>query len=161
MRMAWRFLLPLGLVLALLAWATSPLLGDLIGRWLRKDVELRSQLVFYSVQDAVIRLAKDPLGLRLDTLFERITRDERLLAMGLCVADGRLLNHTPNWPLALGCPQLSASPVLTPGLPVATYDTEYLGDDNLLIASLPLVDEGSDLGRLLILHDLRDRKSVV
>ena len=155
MRLAWRFLLPLGLVLALLAWATSPLLGDLIGRWLRKDVELRSQLVFYSVQDAVIRLAKeDPLGLRLDTLFERITRDERLLAVGLCAPDGRLLNHTPNWPLALGCPPVP--PPLAPSAfpPAPRYDIEYLGDDNLLIASFSLAEEGRDLGRLLILHDL-------
>ncbi len=154
MRLTWRFLLPLGLVLGLLAWGTSPLLGNLIDRWLRKDVELRSQLVFYSVQDTVIRLAKEPLGLRLDTLFERLTRDERLLAVGLCAPDGRLLNHTPTWPLALACPASAPPPTPAASTPEPAYEIEYLGDGSLLIASFPLVEEGRDLGRLVILHDL-------
>lgn len=158
MRLAWRFLLPLGLVLGLLAWAASPLLGNLIDRWLRKDVELRSQLVFYSIEETVIRLAQEPLGLRLDTLFERLTRDERLLAVGLCAPDGRLLNHTPTWPLALACPPppAPAPALLAPQAPLTapTFDIEYLGDGSLLIASFPLAEEGRDLGRLVILHDL-------
>ena len=70
MRMALRFLVPLLLVLGGVAWAATPLLGKLIEQWLRADVEMRSQLVFDSVQDTVVRNAKDPGGRRIDGLFQ-------------------------------------------------------------------------------------------
>ena len=44
MRMAMRFMLPLALVLGGLSWAVTPLLGELLERWLRTDVEMRSSL---------------------------------------------------------------------------------------------------------------------
>ncbi|MGB7552228.1 MAG: trehalose-6-phosphate synthase, partial [Chromatiaceae bacterium] len=104
MKLAMRFLLPLALVLGGLAWAVTPLLGELLERWLRTDVEMRSSLVFDSIGESLPRLTKDPVGLRIDALFTRLARDERLLAVGLCNPEGRLLNHSPTWPLGLACP---------------------------------------------------------
>lgn len=95
MRMTLRFLVPLLLVLGGIAWATTPLLGELMQRWFRTDVEMRSQLVFDSIQDTVAGLAKDSAGPRIDGLFQRIAQDKRLVAVGLCSPEGRLVNRSP------------------------------------------------------------------
>ncbi len=154
MRMAMRFLLPLALVLGGLAWAVTPLLGELLERWLRTDVEMRSSLVFDSIGESLPRLTKDPVGLRIDALFTRLARDERLLAVGLCSPEGRLLNHSPTWPLGLACPPPPPPPVPPATAPAARYQTESWGGGSLLIAGFPLLEEGRDLGQLVILHDL-------
>nr|MBP8289227.1 trehalose-6-phosphate synthase [Chromatiaceae bacterium] len=154
MRMAMRFMLPLALVLGGLSWAVTPLLGELLERWLRTDVEMRSSLVFDSIGESLPRLTKDPVGLRIDALFTRLARDERLLAVGLCNPEGRLLNHSPTWPLGLACPPPPPPPVPPATAPAARYQTESWGGGSLLIAAFPLREEGLDLGQLVILHDL-------
>ena len=154
MKLAMRFLLPLALVLGGLAWAVTPLLGELLERWLRTDVEMRSSLVFDSIGESLPRLIKDPVGLRIDALFTRLARDERLLAIGLCNPEGRLLNHSPTWPLGLACPPPPPPPVSPATAPAARYQTESWGGGSLLIAAFPLREEGLDLGQLVILHDL-------
>jgi len=150
MRMALRFLVPLLLVLGGVAWAATPLLGELIERWLRADVEMRSQLVFDSVQDTVVRNARDPSNRRIDGLFESVTRDERLLAVGLCSPEGRLIHRSPTWPRALACPAGPSS--LAAGTPA--FKVEPLNDGTVLTAAFALTDEGSRLGQLVIVHDL-------
>ncbi|HSQ07212.1 MAG TPA: trehalose-6-phosphate synthase, partial [Chromatiaceae bacterium] len=146
MRMALRFLVPLLLVLGGVAWAATPLLGELIERWLRADVEMRSQLVFDSVQDTVVRNARDPSNRRIDGLFESVTRDERLLAVGLCSPEGRLIHRSPTWPLALACPAGPSD--LAAGTPA--FKIDQLTDGTVLSAALALTAEGSRLGHLVI-----------
>ena len=150
MRIALRFLVPLLLVLGGIAWAATPLLGKLIEQWLRADVEMRSQLVFDSVQDTVVRNAKDPGGGRIDGLFTRVARDERLLALGLCSPEGRLIYHSPTWPRALECPRRPADKAA--GAPV--FKILPLNDGTVLTAAFALNDEGAQLGDLVIVHDL-------
>ncbi len=150
MRMTIRFLVPLLLVLIGIAWATTPLLHELMQRWFRTDVEMRSQLVFDAVQDTVVRLAKDSAGSQIDAVFQRIAQDERLLAVGLCTPDGRLIHHSATWPRALGCPTGSKDgAVATPVIKV-----EPLNAGTVLSAAFALNDEGIWLGDLVIVHDL-------
>ncbi|WP_295389429.1 trehalose-6-phosphate synthase [uncultured Thiodictyon sp.] len=146
MRMALRFIVPLLLVLAGIAWATTPILSDLIQRWFRADVELRAQLVFDSINDTVAREVKESDGPRIDLLFQRITRDERLLALGLCAPNGRLTHRSPSWPKTLGCPPRA--------LRVPAFTVAARGDGTVLTAAFPLGEDGNDLGDLVIVHDL-------
>ncbi len=150
MRMALRFLIPLLVVLGAVAWAATPLLGELIERWLRTDVEMRSQLVFDSIQDSVVRNAGDANGRRIDGLFARIARDERLLAVGLCAPGGLLIHRSPTWPSALGCPPGPAD--ASTGKPA--FKVEPLNDGTVLTAAFALGDDGAALGDLVIVHDL-------
>lgn len=150
MRMALRFILPLLLVLGGIAWAGTPLVGDLVARWFRADVEMRSRLVFRSIEDTVAALAAasdDPdAGRRTDELFHRIAQDERVVALGLCGADGRLRHRSAAWPARLDCP-----PAAGDG---ATFETEFLDTGPALAASFAIDHGGARLGRLVILHDL-------
>ena len=95
MRIALRFLIPLLLVLGGVAWAATPLLGKLIEQWLRADVEMRSQLVFDSVQDTVVRNAKDPGGGQIDGLFHERRPRRAPLGAGTVLPRG-----SPDLPLA-------------------------------------------------------------
>ena len=146
MRMALRFIVPLLLVLGGIAWAATPVLGELIERWFRADVEQRSQLVFDSINDTVARLVKDAAGPRLSILFQGITRDERLLAVGLCAPDGHLSHRSTTWPKTLACPPRAG------GTP--TFTVTPRSDGAVLSAVFALRDGEVDLGDLIIVHDL-------
>ncbi|WP_216644543.1 alpha,alpha-trehalose-phosphate synthase (UDP-forming) [Candidatus Thiodictyon syntrophicum] len=146
MRMALRFIVPLLLVLGGIAWAATPVLSELLQRWFRADVESRSQLVFDSINDTVARLVKDAAGPRIDLLFQHITRDERLLAVGLCAPDGRLSHRSTTWPKTLGCPRRAG------GAPAFTVAPR--SDGAVLTAVFPLSHDKIDLGDLIIVHDL-------
>ena len=76
-----RFVVPLLFSLILFALALSPLVDRLVDRWFQNDVELRSQLVFNSIHDAVADLLsrQDLKGIK--ALFRSVTLDERLLAV--------------------------------------------------------------------------------
>lgn len=152
MRMAFRFVLPLLLVLGGIAWGMAPLVGDLIERWFRTDLELRSQLLFHSVQDTLADLvttADTPQADReIAVLFERLTQDERLLALGLCTPDGRLGRRSAAWPQTMGCP---SAPAPAEG---RSFTTVHAGDGSALVATFALARNGADLGRLVVLHDL-------
>lgn len=148
MRMAVRFVLPLLLLLGGLSWAAAPLVGDLIERWFRADVEMRSRLVFNSIQDTVTGLVETGDHRKIAQLFERITLDERMLALGLCLPDGRLVNPSKSWPKGVHCPASDK--------PGPDFNVVHLDSGSILSATFPLpAAEGAHHGRLVILHDLR------
>lgn len=150
MRLAFRFVLPLLVLLGGIAWAAAPLVGDLIGRWFRTDVESRSRLVFHSVHDTVLTLvlATDDrrAGRKIDELFKRISQDERLLAIGLCSPAGKLLQKSSAWPKTLPCPPAPTAE--------QTFLPQHLDTGSVLTASFPLAVDRTELGYLVILHDL-------
>ena len=148
MRMALRFVLPLLLLLGLLSWAAAPFVGDLIERWFRADVEMRSRLVFHSIQETVVGLVEAKADRRIVQLFERITLDERVLALALCLPDGRLADASKSWPRDYRCPSEDR--------PGPSFGVEHLPSGSVLSAVFPLLSaEGETLGRLVVLHDLR------
>ncbi len=148
--MALRFLVPLLLILVGIAWGTTPLLHELMQRWFRTDVEMRSQLVFDAVQDTVVSLAEDSAGPRIDVVFQRIAQDERLLAVGLCAPDGRLIHRSATWPLSLGCPLRPADAAAA----APVFKVEPLNAGTVLTAAFALNDKDTRLGDLVIVHDL-------
>lgn len=86
-----------GLLIALV-----PLSNALIEQWARRDVELRSALVFNSIRDRVTReLAGQTEAL--GPFFERLTADERIMALGLCDGEGRITVATHRMPAGVDC----------------------------------------------------------
>ena len=98
LRLQLRFLLPLTLVLGIAAWLALPVMDRLTLRWFSRDLTTRAELVTNalsdSIADSIADSIDDPGGRRLMALFNRATKDERLLAIGLCTRDDRLLRHT-------------------------------------------------------------------
>jgi trehalose 6-phosphate synthase len=126
-------------VLAMWPFATS-----FVQQWAQRDVELRSQLVFNATRDQVIGLQAPEDAERLQSLLERLSVDERIVAVGLCQG-GQLQLASSAIPPAFSCDQIAigAGEVFTN----VTY-----GEQSVLIASYPL-GAPPDAANLVILHD--------
>jgi trehalose 6-phosphate synthase len=126
--------------------AIAPLTSTVVQRWSERDVELRSRLVFNSVRDQVAISLTFATGADLVPFFERLTEDERLLALGYCGEEGRLEHATQHMPKGVACPR----PDRTKG---GTFARIHEGGQRLLMGAFPL-SVGATRGDLIILHDL-------
>lgn len=155
MRLFLRLTLPLLLVLGVFGYALSPAVEHLVSRWFQHDVELRSQLIFNTVRDSLATLVRSGARQDIEVLFRRISEDERVLAMGLCSADGRLVVTSSIWPALIGCPvatdQTQAAEA-TVGKPL--FRVNRLSGGAVLLSAFPLPGVKEPLGTVLILHDL-------
>jgi trehalose 6-phosphate synthase len=130
-----------GLVIALV-----PLSASLIEQWSRRDVELRSELVFNSIRDRVEREVAGQ-SQNIGPVFERLTSDERIMALGLCDTSGQLTVATRRMPPNITCPSVNAA-----GQAVRFQRTR-IGGDRVLVGTFPLTAERGS-GSLIILHEL-------
>ena len=131
---------------ALVILAIAPMTSAVVQRWSQRDVELRSRLVFNSIRDQVTAGLATAAGANLVPFFERLTEDERLLAVGYCGEGGRLEHATQHLPKSVTC--------LGPARAKGTFTTVYVAGQRLLIGTFPLT-VGSKRGDLIVLHDLR------
>jgi trehalose 6-phosphate synthase len=131
---------------ALVILAVAPMTSTVVQRWSERDVELRSRLVFNSIRDQVAAGLAIATGANLVPFFERLTEDERLLALGYCSEGGRLGHATKHMPRSVACPR----PDRKDG---GTFARVYVGGRRVLIGAFPL-NVGATRGDLIILHDL-------
>ena len=143
MRMTTRFIASLLAVLAVVAVALSPLIGGLISRWFQRDIEIRSGLVFHTLEAPLAeRLGRhDADGIR--TLFDDVDRDERVAGVGWCDARNVLVHRSRRMPDGFSCRFAPA----TTGEPVFRSETSF--GRQLLVGAFPLAG-----GRLVIVHDI-------
>src|SRR5512134_847226 len=103
MRLSLRFLLPLAMVLAGLAYAVIPLVDTLTLKWFVRDIEIRSTLIGRMVESPLVDLLETNSKTKLLGYFHRIIQDERLFAIGFCDHDGRLTYKTLTYPDVIEC----------------------------------------------------------
>ena len=145
-RLQLRFLVPLLLTLGVAAYLALPLVDRLTLRWFSRDLVTRGELLTNALSDSISDAVKDPEGVRLKALFDRAVRDERLVAIGLCTRDGKLLLRTDNYPKTLDCKAAQEvaegrAPVIQiPGGPVQVGAHEVVGD-------------AGPVAELVLLHD--------
>ncbi|HLL18806.1 MAG TPA: hypothetical protein VK439_08485, partial [Rubrivivax sp.] len=98
-----RFLLPLAAVLVVTAYMAVPLVDQVTLRWFGRDLNIRGQLLANAMSDSIGEAIAAQRPARLQPLLERAAQDERMYALGLCSADGRLLQSTGRFPADLSC----------------------------------------------------------
>ncbi|KAB2873451.1 MAG: trehalose-6-phosphate synthase [Ideonella sp.] len=98
-----RFLIPLLVALVLAALVVLPLMDRLNLRWFSRDLTIRGTLVAGALADSIDEAVASGSTARLQALFDRTARDERLLAIGLCSKNGVLLRHSAAYPTSLTC----------------------------------------------------------
>lgn len=143
-----RFVLPLMLALSALAIITTPLVEGLVSRWFQKDVELRAALIFQSVEYSMTDLWNQ--GKRIESykkLFDNIARDERVLAVGICSAEGKLVTKSAQWPKNFECPESVLSSE-------AKFAVHPFDKGAVLSGSFQLPVEDVIKPRFVVLHDL-------
>jgi alpha,alpha-trehalose-phosphate synthase [UDP-forming] len=102
-RLQLRFLVPLVLTLVAAAYLALPLMDRLTLRWFSRDLDLRGTLLANALSDSIAAALGEHRGERLQAVFDRAVQDERLVAIGLCSLDGRLLHRTAGFPPSLTC----------------------------------------------------------
>ena len=167
MRLSLRFVIPLVVVLAALAYSVMPLVDKLTVRWFVRDLNLRANLVANTIDGPLQSLvaANDTVAIR--RFFSRITQDERMYAIGVCPGASNEPIATETLPPEITCANLitysdpggslitlargsllvSVHP-LTPitSAPIVVVDT--MGDTTLT----PGVTEAT--GKLVLVHDM-------
>nr|WP_258765951.1 trehalose-6-phosphate synthase [Bradyrhizobium arachidis] len=132
----------IGLVIAALTLLASVMVED----WSQRDIDLRSRLVFRSIRDQVATAMTARPEIDLVPVFERITEDERILALGFCTEPGQLRYATKAFPKAVTCDSVKRDKS-------SAFATVTDSGRRIHISSFPITG-GVSTGHLLVLHDL-------
>lgn len=146
-RLSLRFILPLAVALILLAYAAVPLVDKLTLRWFVRDLDIRSQLIFDALHEPLVEFLQQENRVKINALFRRVMRDERLYAIAYCSAKGELLFHTPTYPQSIACPADDRADILRPAvrpLPRGPVHVSYN----------PVDTEGGRIGTMVLVHDM-------
>ena len=146
MRLSLRFVLPLMLVLAGIAYAVTPLVDKLTLSWFVHDLDSRSSLIANTIQEPLVELLTAGKRIKILEYFNRINQDERLFAVGYCATPKSRVLATRSLPAEIRCSELQ----------------RWQGPDHLLtsangplhVAVRPMPTEAEPDGRLVLVHDM-------
>lgn len=147
MRLSLRFILPLALVLALIAYAVVPLVDALTLKWFVRDLDIRSKLVASTMEAPLAELVSSESKAKILAYFHRIVQDERLYALGFCDLQNHLLYKTQTYPDEILCDGAAS---LKPG----SSTVLTLSHGPVHVASASVEAEGRSVGRLMLVHEM-------
>ena len=147
MKLSLRFVLPLMLVLAGIAYAVTPLVDQMTLRWFVRDLDIRSSLIANTIQEPLQEQLAAGNKAKIGDFFTRITQDERLYAIGYCASEQSKALATRSLPTEISCSDLGR--------------WELPGDHLLASAQGPLhvaikaiASEATPTGKLILVHDM-------
>ncbi|WP_442756115.1 alpha,alpha-trehalose-phosphate synthase (UDP-forming) [Methylocystis sp. JAN1] len=126
----------------ILVTALAPIASMIVEGWLRQDIEIRSRLIFRSIRDQLLANLANPNS-DLSPYLDRMTEDERLLALGYCSDSGTLLYATAQMPKSVSCKAIGRG------------ETDIISNagSRAHVTSVAL-DERATSGHFLVVHDL-------
>jgi trehalose 6-phosphate synthase len=150
-----RFVIPLGIVLTLFAYAVVPLMDNLTLRWFVRDLDIRTQFVAGTLEEPLAEFASERSKKKIASLFDRALRDERLYALAFCDPAGNVIYKTSTYPDSVACrmpppnadSQAKAHASTPPSLVRLPQGSVHVGDS-------PIYQEGQYLGKLILVHDM-------
>jgi len=147
MRLSLRFIIPLILALAAIAYAVVPLVDRLTLRWFVHDMDMRSNLIASAIHDSIQDSLSSGSKVRTLKLFSEVIQDERLYALGFCGASGGTQITTKTFPHEIGCADLNR---------FQDPSRKLLQSDKgpLHVAVVALDASGTRLGDLVLVHDM-------
>jgi trehalose-6-phosphate synthase len=146
-RLQLRFLLPLVAILTAAAYMALPLMDRLTLRWFARDLNMRGTLVANALSESIADALPDPKGRKLQALFNRAAQDERLVAIGLCSTDKKLLRSTASFPKDMDCAR--AEQIAGERDPLLR-----IGGGPVHVGVYPVTAEAGAVGELVLLQDL-------
>ncbi len=160
MRQAMRFVLPLVALLALLTWGLWSFVSSSSQRWFQHDLELRGRLAVGSARETLVRHLERGDRTGVGRVLAEMTRDERVMAAGVCSASLELVASTPEYPAVLSCAivgaELDRARARTPE-DLASWSEVRTRPDRggrIHVAAMPVRDEHADLGFVVLVHDM-------
>ena len=147
MRLSLRFVLPLMLVLAGIAYGVAPLVDRLTLNWFVHDLDSRSSLIANTIQEPLQELLAAGKRVKILEFFNRITSDERLFAIGYCASPAAKALATRSLPAEIRCAELERwegpRDHLLPS-----------GQGPLHVTVQPIAGEAATSGRLVLVQDM-------
>ncbi len=142
-------------VAAILAFnlLVAPLVTQLIDSWSRRDAELRSNLVFNSVRLSLESLLAINAASAINELFDQVALDERVLAVGFCDPEGRILFRSSHMPEDFSCEPYASDRLLGSSNEAGKFEIVIKSHRPILVGSYPFAAQGIT-GNLVVLHDL-------
>jgi trehalose 6-phosphate synthase len=151
MRFAFRFLIPLLLLLALIAWGASAVATRSARAWAERDLKARARLVVSGSRETLARqlAAVDRAGSR--ALLDSLVRDERLIAASVCDRRLHTLASVGVLPPQARCEDRRApAEELAQGL---DENVRMAGGD-VHVSWTPVSEADAVTGYLVLVHDL-------
>ncbi|MDZ4251560.1 MAG: trehalose-6-phosphate synthase [Sulfuritalea sp.] len=147
MRLSLRFILPLLLALAGIAYAVAPLVDQLTLKWFVRDLEIHASLIANAIQEPLQEQLAAGRKAKIGAFFASITQDERLYAVGYCASDQSKALASRALPAEIRCSDLTR--------------WEQVGDHLLSskrgplhVAVKPMTTELGPAGKLVLVHDM-------
>ncbi len=106
-----RFVLPIALASIVVAYVGLPYIDRLLAEWFRTDIDLRAQLIAQSTEEQVAGFVERREQAKLRSLLNKITSDQRLLAVLVCRPDGTTIVQTERTPATIKCETLDQTQV--------------------------------------------------
>jgi trehalose 6-phosphate synthase len=147
MRLSLRFVLPLLLVLAGIAYAIAPLVDQLTLKWFVRDLDIRATLIANTIQEPLQEQLAAGKKAKIGAFFARITQDERLYAVGYCASDQSTAVASRALPAEIRCTDLSRWEQAGDHLLSSTQGP-------LHVAVKPMTSELGPAGKLVLVHDM-------
>ncbi len=135
------------LTVACAALVVVLLASTFLGQWARRDVELRSRLIFNSIHDSLNLALQSGAPGNVVGLFERVSQDDRMLAIGYCDASGSMRYLSKTMPKDFSCAEAERAQRQGPF-------TEDIDGRHIHVAVFPVTGAGGATGNLVLLHDL-------
>ena len=147
LKLSLRFVLPLVVALGGLAFSVVPLVDNLMMRWSVRDMDIRSRLITSTLQEPLQELLPPENRQKINNLLLRATQDERLLALGYCNQEQKLIYRTPLFPAEISC--RSAQDDTKKSLHLITLPQ---GPVHLSVNAIE--QNGAQTGSLVLVHDM-------
>ncbi len=147
MKLSLRFVLPLILVLAAIAYIVAPLVDQLTLRWFMRDLDMRSSLIANTIQEPLLDLLEADKRTKIVDFFNRITKDERLYAIGYCASSAGTALASRSMPSDIHCTNLdrwASSP----------DHLMHSPQGPLLVSVMPMASAATPDARLVLVHDM-------
>ena len=145
MRSLARYLVIAFAVIAVAILVISPFATSFVDQWAQRDIELRGELVFNSIKDELTTLLARGDATPIESLFDRLAQDERLLAVGFCDGAATLRYRSKSMPSEFSCVKIARTRT------ESAFTTVSVGR-RLIVASFPV--SGAISGHLVLVHDL-------
>jgi trehalose 6-phosphate synthase len=148
MPLSLRFVVPLALALAAIAYAVVPLVDRFTFQWFVRDLDARGAVIAKTAQEPLVELLREPRGakVRVQRYFDRILQGERVYALGFCDRSGKLAFATAGFPAAVRCAQADNTEERNSVL--------QLADGPLHVSMNPIAADNAVLGTLVVVHDM-------
>ena len=147
MRLSLRFIVPLGLALAAIAYAVVPLVDRLTLQWFVRDLEIRATTIANAAQEPLAAQVREQRAKpKVLAYLARLVQDERIFAVGFCDRAGHLAHATATFPAAVQC--------AAAGRTMERNRVLQLEDGPLHVSANPVSADRDFLGDLVIVHDM-------